>query len=124
MNYRLKKLIIDMLDDVYREAEKAHPELPSSFEEIAETGVGYIPNWYEWYYLDFERSHHILRRYMNRRRGYTKKALAWNWFFYVPTSNREKFEKWKQELSKFKTLDEIIQHYKKVEKLILDRRGA
>jgi len=120
---RLWQYALDLLDELYRNAEKAHPALPSSIKEIICSGVGRcadpnFPNenigiWVVWYYLPMDRAEAILEKHKKRKRDRAKRALGEAFFLYGPTSNRKVFEKWKKELAQFKTLEEILEKYRR-----------
>ena len=119
------KAILEMLDEMYRSAEKAHPALPDSIKDIICSGVGKATEYKDWdmhdseppgvfmlwYYLPIEKCYEILQKYKKKYRGFRARQLSWAYFFYSPTSSREGFEKWKEELSRFKTLEEILAEY-------------
>ena len=125
MKNKIARAVIEMLDEMYRNAEKAHPALPDNMKDIICSGVGKATNhrewnvkdneppgiFMQWYYLPMEKCSEILENYKKKYKGLIARQLSWAYFFYSPTCSREAFQKWKEELSRFRTLEEILAKY-------------
>lgn len=126
------RVVLRMLDEMFQRAERAHPALPDNIRDIICSGVGRatdVKDWdfdngeppgvfMFWYYLPDDIAKKILDKYKRSARGSAVDDVQWAYLLFSPTMNREKFEEWRQRLSKFNSLDEIVEEF------VLDRRGG
>lgn len=106
------KLAFDFIDFLLKHSEKAAPFLPDSIKEIIESGLGRVRGWFYFYYLPLEKYDELKREFLHGKRlnRRSQRVLGEAYFLWGPTSSRESFEKAKERLSKYKSLEEVVEN--------------
>ncbi len=128
------RMAFDLVETQLKAAEKAHPSLPDSVEELIESGLGRYREWQKLYYLPedecvrtWDERVKAWKRYYQKLwdawkeldspyefeppllPGVIERSRGWLFFEYSVTSCRECFEEMKEKLKDCKTLDDVLE---------------